>query len=151
MPINPVNTENLSLLQEEYQKFWTKFNYISSCNEDFSKQFKVHNIASIKYFQDYSEGKPYHICIKINFPREEVAIQAYFNNLTAYHEFFEQHRDRIELKLGKRLSWKKMKTKAYALYTIPVSSQVSDMKNWDKICDEIIPHAILVKTIFAQF
>ena len=42
MAIKPVNTENLTLLQEAYRKFWTKFNYVSSCNEDFAKEFKVY-------------------------------------------------------------------------------------------------------------
>lgn len=33
MAIKPVNRESITLLQEAYRKFWTKFNYVSSCNE----------------------------------------------------------------------------------------------------------------------
>lgn len=151
MPINPVNTDNLTLLQEMYHKFWTKFNYVSSCNDAFVKEFKVHKIASIRYYQDYAVGAPYIICIKINFNKEQASIQAYFNNLTAFDEFFGQHRDKIELKLGKRLLWKKMKTKAYALYTLNLPYMISDMSNWDKVCEEIIHNAILVKKIFCHY
>lgn len=54
MAIKPIKTENLSCLQELYRKFWTQFNQISASNEVFAKEFKVHKIASIRYYQDYS-------------------------------------------------------------------------------------------------
>ena len=103
MAIQPVRRENLTLLQETYRKFWTTFNSISSQDENFSSNFKVHTIASIKYYQDYAIGKPYHICIKINFDRELASVQVYFNNLVVYDEFYSRYRDRIESLIGKRL------------------------------------------------
>ena len=151
MAIKPVNADILSAQQELYQKFWTKFNYISSCNETFCDEFKVHKIASIRGYQDYSVGKSYHICIKINFQREVVSIQAYFNNMNVYDEFFNQHRDRIELKLGKHLTWKRMTTKGYALYTLNLPYQIEDIKNWDKIYEELISNALLIKKVFGDF
>lgn len=151
MAIKPVNIENLTVLQELYRKFWTKFNHISSSNEDFNKEFKVHKIPSIRYYQDYSVGKCYQICIKINFKQELVAIQAYFNNMSVYSDFFFKHRDRIELMIGKRLIWEEKTTKGYAQLNLNISSSINDMANWDNICNEIIPNAISMKRVFELF
>ena len=107
MAIKPVKKENLTLLQETYKRFWTKFNHISSQDENFVSNFKVHTIASIRYYQDYAIGKPYHICIKINFDRELASIQIYFNNLVVYDEFYSRYRDRIETLIGDRRNFSK--------------------------------------------
>lgn len=151
MAIKPVKRENLTLLQETYQRFWTKFNHISSQDEDFASNFKVHTIASIKYYQDYAIGKPYHICIKINFDRELASIQIYFNNLVVYDEFYSRYRERIETLIGKHLEWKEMNTKAYAQLNLSLPYLISDVSNWDKVCEDIIPNAILMKNTFNNF
>lgn len=151
MAIKPVKRENLTLLQETYQRFWTKFNHISSQDENFVSNFKVHTIASIKYYQDYAIGKPYHICIKINFDRELASIQIYFNNLVVYDEFYSRYRDRIEALIGKRLEWKEMNTKAYAQLNLSLPYLISDVFNWDKACEDIILNAILMKNTFNGF
>lgn len=151
MAIQPVRRENLTLLQETYRKFWTTFNSISSQDENFSSNFKVHTIASIKYYQDYAIGKPYHICIKINFDRELASVQVYFNNLVVYDEFYSRYRDRIESLIGKRLEWKEMNTKAYAQLNLNLPYLISDVSNWDKVCADILPNAILMKNIFNSF
>ena len=151
MAIQPVRRENLTLLQETDRKFWTTFNSISSQDENFSSNFKVHTIASIKYYQDYAIGKPYHICIKINFDRELASVQVYFNNLVVYDEFYSRYRDRIESLIGKRLEWKEMNTKAYAQLNLNLPYLISDVSNWDKVCADILPNAILMKNIFNSF
>ena len=151
MAIKPVKRENLTLLQETYQRFWTKFNHISSQDENFASNFKVHTIASIKYYQDYAIGESYHICIKINFDRELASIQIYFNNLVVYDEFYTRSRDRIEALIGKRLEWKEMNTKAYAQLNLSLPYLISDVSNWDKVCEDIIPNAILMKNTFNGF
>ena len=151
MAIKPVKTENLTLLQERYRKFWSNFNSISLRNKDFSKEFKVHKIPSIRYYQDYSVGKPYQICIKINFKTQLVAIQAYFNNMYVYDDFFTQHRATIESMINKHLIWEKKTTKAYALLKLDISSCLNDTNNWDGICNDIISNAILMKQIFNRF
>ena len=151
MAIKPVKRENLTLLQSTYQRFWTKFNHISSQDENFVSNFKVHTIASIRYYQDYAIGKPYHICIKINFDRELASIQIYFNNLVVYDEFYTRYRDRIEALIGKRLEWKEMNTKAYAQLNLSLPYLISDVSNWDKVCEDIIPNAILMKNTFNGF
>ena len=151
MAIQPVRRENLTLLQETYWKFWTTFNSISSQDENFSSNFKVHTIASIKYYQDYAIGKPYHICIKINFDTELASVQVYFNNLVVYDEFYSRYRDRIESLIGKRLEWKEMNTKAYAQLNLNLPYLISDVSNWDKVCADILPNAILMKNIFNSF
>ena len=151
MAIKPVKKENLTLLQETYKRFWTKFNQISSQDENFVSNFKVHTIASIRYYQDYAIGKSYHICIKINFDRELASIQIYFNNLVVYDEFYSRYRDRIETLIGKRLEWKEMNTKAYAQLNLSLPYLISDVSNWDKTCEDIIPNAILMKNTFNGF
>lgn len=151
MAIKPVNTENLTVLQELYRKFWTKFNDISSSNEDFKKEFKVHKIPSIRYYQDYSVGRCYQICIKINFKQELVAIQAYFNNMSVFSYFVSKHKDRIESMIGKRLIWEEKTTKGYAQFNLNISSSINNIANWDDICNEIIPNAISMKRIFELF
>ena len=151
MAIKPVNTENLTVLQELYRKFWTKFNDISSSNEDFKKEFKVHKIPSIRYYQDYSVGRCYQICIKINFRQELVAIQAYFSNMSIFSDFVSKHKDRIELMIGRRLIWEEKTTKGYAQFNLNISSSINNIANWDDICNEIIPNAISMKRIFELF
>lgn len=151
MAIKPVNTENLTVLQELYRKFWTKFNDISSSNEDFKKEFKVHKIPSIRYYQDYSVRRCYQICIKINFKQELVAIQAYFNNMSVFSYFVSKHKDRIESMIGKRLIWEEKTTKGYAQFNLNISSSINNIANWDDICNEIIPNAISMKRIFELF
>ena len=151
MAIKPVNTDSLTLLQEKYQKFWTRFNHISSQDKTFAQNFKVHTIASIRYYQDYSVGKPYQICIMINFDKELVAIEAYFRNLVVYEDFFTRYRDRIEDMIGKCLEWKGMNTKAYARLNMSMPYLISDASNWDNVCKEIIPIAIQMKEIFGNF
>lgn len=151
MAIKPVKTENLTPLQETYRKFWGKFNHISSIHEDFAREFKVHKIPSIRYYQDYSVGKSYQICIKINFKTQLVAIQAYFNNMCVYDNFFTKHRVRIESMIGKRLIWEEKTTKGYAQLNLNIPLQISDMTNWDDICKTIIPNAIFMKQVFNQF
>ena len=151
MAIKPVNTENLTVLQELYRKFWTKFNDISSSNEEFKKEFKVHKIPSIRYCQDYSVGKCYQICIKINFKQELIAIQAYFSNMSVYSYFVTKHKGRIELMIGKRLIWEEKTTKGYAQLNLNISSSINNMANWDDICNEIIPNAISMKRVFELF
>lgn len=151
MAIKPVKKENLTLLQETYKRFWTKFNHLSSQDENFVSNFKVHTIASIRYYQDYAIGKSYHICIKINFDRELASIQAYFNNVVVYDEVYSQCKDRIEAMVGKRLIWKSMKTKSYAQLDLPLTYNISDAANWDAACRDIIPYAVLMKEVFDNF
>lgn len=143
--------ECLTPLQEKYQKFWTVFNSISANDEIFSNTFKVHHTPSIRYYQDYAVRKPYHICIMISFDKEQFAIQAYFNNLIAYEEFYNRHRNRVESMIGKILEWKEMNTKAYAQLNLTPSLLMSEADNWDKVCQEIMPYAIQMKNIFGLF
>ncbi len=151
MAVKPVKTENLTALQELYRKFWTKFNDVSACNNDFVKEFKLHKIASIRYYQDYAIGKPYHICIEFKYAKEQVAIQAYFNNMCVYDEFYNKHRYRIESMIGSRLTWKEMTTKGYAQLNLNIPYPICDMNNWDNVCKEMILNAILMKRVFDMF
>jgi hypothetical protein len=151
MAIKPVKTENLTILQNTYRKFWTKFNDISSSDDSFAREFKVHPIPSIRYYQDYSVGKPYNFCIKLNFKKELVAVQAYFGNMVAYDEFSTMHKERIEQMIGKHLVWERKGTKGYAQLTLSAPSPISDIANWDTVCSIMIENAILMKEVFEKF
>lgn len=151
MAIKPEYKENLTPIQEKYRKFWSVFNHISANDVNFSGSFKVHPIPSIRYYQDYAVRKPYHICIKISFDKEQYAIQAYFNNLVVYEEFYTRYRERIESMIGKQLQWKEMCTSAYAQLNVEPSLLISEEHNWDVLCQEIMPYAIKMKNVFGCF
>lgn len=53
--------------------------------------------------------------------------------------------------IGKRLIWERKTTKGSAKLNLNISFSHSDMTNWDDICNEIIPNAILMKQVFSHF
>ena len=53
--------------------------------------------------------------------------------------------------IGKRLIWERKTTKGYAQLNLNISFSHTDMNNWDNICNEIIPNAILMKEVFSHF
>ena len=61
------------------------------------------------------------------------------------------HKERIEHMIGKRLIWERKTTKGYAQQNLNISFSHTDMNNWDNICNEIIPNAILMKEVFSHF
>lgn len=149
MAMKPVKSDNLTVLQEMYQKFWKGFNLLSACDKNFAHNFKVHKIASIRYYQDYAVGKPYHICIRIS--KEEVAVQAYFNNVTIYDDFFTHYRTRIESLIGKRLIWNRQTTKASITNILIAPFNISNENSWDDAYKVIMPNAIKMKDILNNF
>ena len=61
------------------------------------------------------------------------------------------YRERIETLIGRHLEWKEMNTKAYAQLNLSLQYLISDVSNWDKVCEDIIPNAILMKNTFNNF
>ncbi len=148
MAIKNVNTEGLSLLQDAYRRYWTMFNNMSFGHSEFSLNFKVHPIASIRSYQDYSIGHSYHIVLKINFEHKEIFVGAYFNNLGVYDEFYRK-KDLIETDLSCKLLWKRHKTKGSA-YIVKNLDFTMDC-GWDLICNSMIENAILLKKAFEKY
>lgn len=149
MPINEVNTENLSLLQENYQKFWTVLNRLSTQHPDFSKILRGHPYSSIRSYQDYCFDGPYHIVLKISFSRHEVAVGAYFSNLFTFDECQEKYSKQIEEAIGHRLVWSRHKTKASAY--ILENLQFDSERGWEGACKWMLDYAIIVKKAFDRY
>lgn len=68
-----------------------------------------------------------------------------------YTMSFSRHKERIENMIGKRLIWERKTSKGSAKLNLNISFSHSDMTNWDDICNEIIPNAILMKQVFSHF
>lgn len=64
-------------LQECYWKFWEGFNHFTKSDKAFCEEFKVHPFPSIRSYQDYHIGMPFHIVVGINFKLKEICIGAY--------------------------------------------------------------------------
>lgn len=148
MSIKNLNTESLSLLQDAYRRYWTMFNNLSFEHSEFSLNFKVHPIASIRSYQDYSIGHSYHIVLKINFEHSEIFVGAYFNNLVVYDEFYRK-KDLIETDLNCKLLWSRHMTKGSAY--IVKSLNFSMDYGCDLACDSMIENAILLKKVFEKY
>lgn len=149
MSIIPEKYTTLSPLQEEYRKFWLTFNAQSLCHYAFSSAFKVHPIPSIRSYQDYSVGKPYHLVLKVDFKRNLFAVKIYFNNVPTYIEYYEQHRSRIEAELGYECEWKEQTTKGSAGKFF--SADLYDFKQYNKIADQMMDEGLRMVRIFNKF
>lgn len=148
MAIKSVNIENLSLLQDAYRRYWSMFNSLSLEHSEFSLNFKVHSIASIRSYQDYSVGQPYHIVLKINFAKGEISVGSYFGNLVAYDEFYKR-KDEIEQDINCKIDWTRYTTKGSAY--VHKSIDFSENHGWELACNCMIEYAILVKKTFEKY
>lgn len=149
MSLIPEKYTTLSPLQEQYRYFWTRFNELSLSHKQFSMTFKVHPIPSIRCYQDYAVGKPYHLALKVNFKRNTFCVMAYFNNLSRYIEYYEQHRHRIECELGYELEWKQQTTAGSAEHNF--IADLFDERQYDKIGHQMMCEAIRFIEIFNKY
>ena len=53
--------------QEVYWSFWKEFNLYTKGDATFCREFKVHPYPSVRSYQDYHIGEPFHIVAGINF------------------------------------------------------------------------------------
>lgn len=149
MAIIPEKYTTLSSLQEEYQKFWNHFNPLSLNHSDFSSRFKVHPIASIRCYQDYSVGESYILTLKINFAKNLFYVSAYFNSATRFAEYHEKYKTRIETDLGYELEWKQHATAGYAKKGFAVD--LFDKSQYDKICNRMMEEGIRLISVFKKY
>lgn len=143
------NKIGLSPREVMYKKFWQTFNQLSTENSIFSELVGIHPYAATRTYQDYCFNHSYHIVLKINFKRHEVAVGAYFSNLAEYDSCFENHRMQIEESLKHKMEWSRHKTKASA-YLFGYLD-FDDSHGWEDACKWIIENAILVKRIFNKY
>lgn len=132
-------------LQQQYQKFWQKFNRISASSEEFCKEFTPHQHPSIRPYQDYSIGRKYHINTGIEFSKGVIRVKAYFRNLADYLEVYRQSKDRIEAQLGRTLRWQAFKTKRAITLYAAVSLNGSD--DWQEASKVMMENMILMKNV----
>ena len=133
-------------LEELYFKFWKGFNEATEKSIDFKKRFKVHPYSTLRSYQDYSIGKPYHIVVGINFARQEIRIGAYFSNTNCYDDCFAKYRESIELKIGRSLRWKRFMTKGSAIMF--TTAGFDDQHGWENAYEVMINNLILIKDSF---
>lgn len=101
-------------LQKSYYAFWDGFNAYTKMELEFCKEFKTHPYSTIRSYQDYHIGEPYHIVAGINFQRKEIRVGAYFSNLDSYQFWSQYGKIWLESYLDSRLVWKKFETKGSA-------------------------------------
>ena len=149
MSIIPEKYTSLSPLQEQYREFWLSFNAQSLCHSAFSSKFKVHPIPSIRSYQDYSVGKPYHLVLKVDYKKNLFAVKIYFNNIQKYIEYYVQYRARIEAELGYECEWKKQTTKGSAGKFF--CAELYNKNQYAKIADQMMNEGLRMVKIFYKY
>ena len=149
MSIIPEKYTTLSPLQERYRQFWLSFNAQSLCHVDFSSTLKVHPIPSIRCYQDYSVGKPYHLVFKVDFKKNLFVVMIYFDNVPKYIEYHEHYRVRIEAELGYECEWKEQATKGSAgkFFT----ADLYDKNQYGKIAGQMMNEGLRMVKIFNKY
>lgn len=137
-----------TLLGSSYQKFWQGFNEASQRDERFCMNFKSHPYGSIRSYQDYAIGEPFHIAVGINFARHEIRVGAYFSNVDIYKFFFEENKTQIEAHTGRMLTWKLHKTKGSAyLYD---TADFDESHGWNKAYNVMIEDMLIMGKAFCN-
>lgn len=149
MAIIPEKYTTLSPLQEEYRKFWQRFNELSLIHIEFSSTFKVHPIPSIRCYQDFAVGQPYHLFLKVNFKQNTFHVGAYFNNFPKFIEYHDIHKTRIESELGGELLWKQQTTAGSAERIFV--ADLFDKSKYDDICHRMMDEGLKLVSIFKKF
>lgn len=137
-----------SKLQETYYRFWGDFNYYTAQDIDFNKEFKVHPRPSVRAYQDYCIGQPFHIVAGINFKRKEIRIGAYFRDLICYHFWYNHGKRWIESCMNRRLEWKEFNTKG-SVYT-HLSTDFNETGDWHKAFPLMVENMIRLKKAFME-
>ena len=135
-----------SLLQETYERFWNGFNLYTKGDDTFSSEFRVHPYPSIRSYQNYHIGEPYHLVASINFFRKGVRVMAYFSSTKAYQMVYDLARVEIEDKLNRTLIWNLYRTKAaVALYD---TADFDEERGWQNAYQVLAVDMINMKKAF---
>lgn len=134
-------------IEKLYWSFWSGFNSYSELEFKQSGVFKPHKYPSIRSYQDYSIGCPFGIVVGINFPRKEIRVGAYFNNLDSYRFWHNYGKRWIEEKVDRHLMWKKHKTKASAYYYANADFDENG-HNWHEVYKLIVEIMVKMKNAF---
>lgn len=133
-------------LQECYWKFWEGFNHFTKSNKAFCEEFKVHPFPSIRSYQDYHIGLPFHIVVGINFKLKEIRVGAYFSNLHNYKTWSKERKECLESYINKKLVWKQYKTKG-SIFT-NTTANFGEQYGWEEAFRTMVNSMIQLKKIF---
>lgn len=133
-------------LEGTYKKFWEEFNKTSRMSLPFRKVFTPHPYGSIRSYQDYAVGEPFHIVAGINFERSEVRVGAYFHDVESYLFFYDLNKELIEERMGKLLAWKQHETKASAY--VYDTADFHENHGWEDAFDVIISRMLQMREQF---
>ena len=133
-------------LQATYQKFWQEFNKASRLCIPFRRAFTPHPYGSIRSYQDYAVGEPFHIVAGVDFKRSEIHVGAYFHDVESYLFFYELNKELIEGRMEKRLAWKHHNTKASVFVYDTVDFDESH--GWENAFDVIITRMLQMREQF---
>ena len=137
-----------TVLESSYQKFWQGFNDATQKDEMFCMNFTPHPYGSIRSYQDYAIGEPFHITVGVNFARHEIRIGAYFNSVDAYRFFYDNNKTQIEENVGRLLKWKLHNTKGSAfLYD---TANFDETHGWEKAYSIMIGDMLMMVRAFCN-
>lgn len=142
-------TDNpITALQECYRRFWEGFNLYTKDNSAFCKEFNVHPYPSIRPYQDYHIGKPFHITVGVDFKNSEIRVGAYFKNMDSYDFWSQQGKRRLESFMDRQLIWKRFKT-AGSIFTYETAN-FSEEHGWENAFIVMVDTMIKMKKAFIE-
>lgn len=136
--------------QQLYKDFWMQFNRFAASDERFVTEFKIHEYADIRKYQDYSVGqRSFHLNSFIDFRKKECKVGVYFRDVDIWKNY-NNARDIIEHGIGNKLVWTEHKTKGSA-YLITQISAFDERSGWSKAFEIIISNLLLLKKVFFEY
>ena len=149
MAIKETLNEPSSIKQQLYKDFWMQFNRFAASDDCFTTEFKIHQYADVRKYQDYSIGqRSFHLNSFIDFKKKECKVGVYFRDVDIWKNY-NSARNIIEQNIGKNLVWTVHKTKGSA-YLITHLSAFDENSGWDIAFEIIIKNLLLLKKEFLK-
>lgn len=149
MAIKETPNEPSTIRQQLYKDFWMQFNRFAASDERFTTEFKIHQYADVRKYQDYSIGqRPFHLNSLIDFKKKECKVGVYFRDVDIWKNYYDA-RDIIEQNIGNNLVWAVHKTKGSA-YLITQLSAFDERNRWNDAFEIIISNLVLLKKEFLR-
>lgn len=150
MAIKETLNEPSTIRQQLYKKFWMQFNRFAASDKRFITDFKIHQYADVRKYQDYSIGqRSFHLNSFIDFKKKECKVGVYFRDVDIWKNYYDE-RNVIEQNIGNNLVWTVHKTKGSA-YLITQLSAFDERNGWSKAFETIINNLLLLKKEFLKY
>lgn len=149
MAIKEVQNEPSTVRQHLYKEFWMQFNRVTASDDRFLTEFKVHQYANVRRYQDYAVGiRAFYLNSSIDFKKKECKIGVCFRNVDIWHNY-NNTRTVIEYNIGKTLEWSVFKTKgcAYLVIYLPF---LDEKHEWNRAFEVIISNLVILKKEFLK-